>query len=129
VAELAGGLVNWEVRGARTPPEREGAPAVLLDRSLSDAALAVAVVRFAGSHPRPYDSARPEAVADLGQLLDVDGPARSGYPVVDRMAELLLERRPPDAAGPDASPADHLAAALTALGYDALWAVAWKELA
>ena len=128
VTELVGGLVNWEVRGARTPPERPGAPAVLLDRSLSDAALAVAVVRFAGSHPRPYDSERPQAVEDLAQLLDVDDPARSGYPVVDRMAELLLEQRPPDAAGPDASPADHLAAALTALGYDALWAVAWKEL-
>jgi hypothetical protein len=85
-------------------------------------------VRFAGSHPRPYDSGRPEAVADLGQLLDVDDPARSGYPVVDRIAELLLERRPPDGAGPDASPADHLAAALTTLGYDALWAIAWKEL-
>ena len=33
-----------------------------------------------------------------------------------------------EAAGPDASRADHLAAALTALGYDALWTVAWKEL-
>jgi hypothetical protein len=44
------------------------------------------------------------------------------------MAELLLERRPPDTAGPDASPADRLADALTALGYDALWAIAWKEL-
>jgi hypothetical protein len=128
VAELVGGLVNWEVRGARTPPERPGATAVLLDRSLSDAALAVAVVRYAGSHPRPYDSDRPQAVEDLGHLLDVDDPGRSGYPVVDRMAELLLERRPPDASGPDASPADRLAAALTALGYDALWAVAWKEL-
>jgi hypothetical protein len=85
-------------------------------------------VRYAGSHPRPYGSDRPQAVADLGQLLDVDDPARSGYPVVDRMAELLLERRPPDTAGPDASPADRLADALTALGYDALWAIAWKEL-
>jgi hypothetical protein len=128
VTEVVGGLVNWEVRGVRTAPERPGAPAVLLDRSLSDAALAVAVVRFAGSHPRPYDSSRPAAVEDLGGLLDVDDPARSGYPVVDRMAELLLERRPSDVADPDASPADHLAAALTALGYDALWAVAWKEL-
>jgi len=128
VAGVASGLVNWEVRGARTPPERPGAPAVLLDRSLSAAALAVAVVRFAGSHPRPYDSARPEAVEDLGHLLDVDDPGRSGYPVVDRMAELLLERRPGDAAGPDASPADHMAAALTAVGSDALWAIAWREL-
>ena len=128
VAEVVAGLVNWEVRGVAVPPERPGAPAVLLDRSLSDAALAVAVVRFAGSNVRPYDSANPKAVETLGRLLDEDEPATSGYPVVDRMAQLLLERGDPAAGGPDASRADHLAAALTALGYDALWAIAWKEL-
>jgi hypothetical protein len=67
-------------------------------------------------------------VETLGRLLDVDDPGTSGYPVVDRMAELLLERGDREAAGPGASRADHLAAALTALGYDALWTVAWKEL-
>ncbi len=128
VAEVVSGLVNWEVRGVSVPPERQAAPAVLLDRSLSDAALAVAVVRFAGSNVRPYDSATPKAVETLGRLLDEDDPATSGYPVVDRMAELLLERGDPAAGGPDASRADHLAAALTALGYDALWRVAWTEL-
>ena len=128
VTELVGGLVNWEVRGIRVPPERPGAPAVLLDRSLSDAALAVAVVRFAGSNVRPYDSGTPKAVETLASLLDEDDPARSGYPVVDRMAELLLERGDREAGGPGASRADHLAAALTALGYDAVWTVAWKEL-
>ena len=128
VTEVVGGLVNWEVRGVGVPAERAGAPAVLLDRRLSDAALAVAVVRFAGSNPRPYDSENPKAVATLGLLLDEDDPATSGYPVVDRMAELLLERGDREAGGPGASRADHLAAALTALGYDALWAIAWKEL-
>src|SRR4051794_21618371 len=63
VTELVATLVNWEVRGRGVPPERAGAPAVLLDRSLSEAALAVAVVRFAGSNPRPYDSTSPKAVA------------------------------------------------------------------
>jgi hypothetical protein len=116
------------VRGVHVPPERPGAPAVLLDRELSDAALAVAVVRFAGSNPRPYDSGNPKAVETLGRLLDEDDPARSGYPVVDRMAELLLEQGDREAAGTGASRADHLAAALTALGYDALWRVAWSEL-
>jgi hypothetical protein len=128
VAGVVAGLVNWEVRGVAMAPERPGAPAVLLDRSLSDAALAVAVVRFAGSNVRPYDSANPKAVETLGRLLDEDDPATSGYPVVDRMAELLLERGDPAAGGPDASRADHLAAALTALGYDAVWRVAWTEL-
>ena len=128
VTEVVAGLVNWEVRGLHVPPARPGAPAVLLDRTLSDAALAVAVVRFAGSNPRPYDSANPKAVATLGLLLDQDDPAASGYPGVDRMAQLLLERGDRGAAGPGASRADHLSAALTALGYDALWTVAWKEL-
>ena len=129
VTEVVAGLVNWGVRGVGVPPERAGAPAVLLDRRLSDAALAVAVVRFAGSNPRPYDSSTPKAVETLGRLLDEDDPSTSGYPVVDRMAELLLERGDREAGGAGASRADHLAAALTALGYDALWAVAWKELA
>ena len=128
VAGVVAGLVNWEVRGVAMAPERPGAPAVLLDRSLSDAALAVAVVRFAGSNVRPYDSATAKAVETLGRLLDEDDPATSGYPVVDRMAELLLERGDPAAGGPGASRADHLAAALTALGYDVLWRVAWTEL-
>ena len=88
----------------------------------------MAVVRFAGSNPRPYESSSPKAVETLGRLLDGDDPATSGYPVVDRMAQLLLERGDRQAGGPDASRADHLAAALTALGYDALWAIAWKEL-
>ena len=125
---LVAELVNWEVRGVAVPPARPGAPAVLLDRTLSDGALAVAVVRFAGSNVRPYDSGDPKAVETLGRLLDEDDPATSGYPGVDRRAELLLERRAPEAAGPGASRADHLAAALTALGYDALWRVAWAEL-
>ena len=128
VTDVVGGLVNWEVRGVAVPPQRPGAPAVLLDRTLSDAALAVAVVRFAGSNPRPYDSANPKAVETLGRLLDEDDPAASGYPVVDRMAELLLERGDREAAGAGASRADRLARALSALGYDALWTVAWKEL-
>ena len=128
VAAVVAELVNWEVRGVAVPPERPGAPAVLLDRTLSDGALAVAVVRFAGSNVRPYSSEDPRAVERLGLLLDEDDPARSGYPVVDRMAELLLERGDREAAGTGASRADHLAAALTAVGYDALWAVAWKEL-
>ena len=128
VTGVVAGLVNWEVRGIGVPAERPGAPAVLLERTLSDAALAVAVVRFAGSGPRPYDSSSPRAVERLGGLLDEDDPATSGYPVVDRMAELLLERGDREAGGGGASRADHLAAALTALGYDALWAIAWKEL-
>src|SRR5215210_5024517 len=68
VTAVVAELVNWEVRGVAVPPERPGAPAVLLDRSLSDGALAVAVVRFAGSNVRPYDSEDPKAVETIGRL-------------------------------------------------------------
>jgi len=130
VAGVVAGVVNWEVRAASAPAARPG-PAVLLERRLSDAALAVAVVRYAGSNVRPYSSEDPRAVERLGLLLDEDEPATSGYPVVDRMAALLLEGAAPEHAegtAPGATRADRLAASLTALGYDALWRVAWSEL-
>jgi hypothetical protein len=121
-------IVNWEVRTRAQPPERPG-PAVLVARTFSAEALAVAVVRYRGSSVRPYDSSDPAAVAKLSGLLEVDDPGRSGYPVVDAMAALLLDAPDPGVDLPlDASPADRLAAKLTALGYDALWNRAWSTV-
>ena len=128
VAAVVGPIVNWEVRGRSQAAERPG-PAVLVARRFSPAALAVAVVRYRGSSVRPYDSSVPTAVATLSALLDIDEPARCGYPVVDAMAAFLVEA--PDVAvvvADDASPADRLAAKLTALGYDALWNRAWSTV-
>ena len=130
VADVVAEVVNWEVRTLGAPAGKEGAPAVLLGRTLSDRALAVAVVRFRASNVRPYDSRRDAAVAGLTALLEVDDPARSGYPVPDAMADLLLAA--PDPAdldhrtGPEPSRADRLAAKLEALGYDRLWHTAWS---
>jgi hypothetical protein len=131
VADVTGSVVNWEVRSLGLRPGRAGAPAVLLDRAFSAPALAVAVIRHQASHVRPFSSTDERAVADLSALLETDDPARSGYPVVDAMAALLLEApEPDDLAVPEgATPADRMAAKLTALGYDALWAVAWKGIA
>lgn len=133
VADVVGHVVSWEVRTLGAPPGKEGAPAVLLARALSERALAVAVVRFRASNVRPYDSTSDRAVAGLTALLEVDDPARSGYPVPDAMAELLLAAPDPadlDArTGPDASRADRLAAKLEALGYDRLWTTAWSGVA
>jgi hypothetical protein len=132
VADVAGTLVNWEVRTLAAPPARAGASAVVLDRRFSPQALAVAVVRYQASNVRPYDSTDERAVATLVGLLEVDDPASSGYPVPDAMAALLLAA--PDPAGlaartgDRASPADRLAAKLTALGYDRLWAIAWSGI-
>src|SRR3712207_1602118 len=121
VAAAVAPIVNWEVRGRSQSPTRPG-PAVLVARTFSPEALALAVVRYRGSSVRPYDSTDAAAVTKLSGLLEIDEPARSGYPVVDAMATLLLEADDPAVDLPeDASPADRLAAKLTALGYDALW--------
>src|SRR4051812_28547355 len=129
VADAVATVVNWEVRAPGQPAERPG-PAVLVARTFSDAALAVAVVRHRGCSVRPYDSTNAAAVATLSGLLEVDSPGRSGYPVVDAMATLLLDA--PDPAGlavpEDATRADRLSLKLVALGYDALWARAWSTV-
>lgn len=132
VAAAVAEVVNWPVRGAAGPPGDAGAPAVVLDRRFSDEALAVAVVRYQASHVRPYHSGDEAAVHGLVELLEQDDPARSGYPVPDAMAELLLSAPDPpdldDVTGPDPSPADRLASKLTALGYDRLWHIAWSGI-
>lgn len=133
VADVVAGVVNWEVRTEGAPAAKEGAPAVVLSRALSDRAVAVAVVRFRASNVRPYDSTSPKAAAGLTALLEVDDPARSGYPVPDAMADLLLAAPEPadldERCGPDPSRADRLAAKLEALGYDRLWHTAWSGIA
>lgn len=96
-----------------------------LDRSFTDEALAVGIVRFQASHPLPYDSQRADHRAALRQILDEDEPARSGYPLTDAMAELLLAAaEPPDAADAP-TPADRLSRRLAAAGHEALWNQAW----
>ena len=91
----------------------------------------MAVIRHQASHVRPFTSTDEGAVAGLSALLETDDPGLSGYPVVDAMATLLLEAPEPDGlvVPEDATRADRMAAKLTALGYDALWAVAWKGIA
>ena len=132
VADVVARLANWEVRSVAAPPTKAGAPAVLLARRFSPDALAVAVVRYQASNVRPYDSSSPSAVERLTALLEVDDPGRSGYPVPDAMAALLLRAPDPDGLaerlGDDASPADRLAAKLGALGWDRLWHEAWSAV-
>lgn len=132
VAEIVAGEVNWEVRTAAALPAKPGAPAVLLARRFSPLALAVAVVRHQASNVRPYDSTSPASLEKLTALLEVDDPARSGYPVPDVMAALLLAAPDPpgldEQLAADASPADRLARKLGALGYDRLWHEAWSAV-
>jgi hypothetical protein len=134
VAEVVGDLAGWQVQlvlpGQATPPA--SAPQhLVLRRDLDEAALAVAVVRFQGSRGRPFSSEAERDRAPMHELLDADDPARSGYPVVDAMAALLLaEPEPPaDAPRPLPTPLDRMAWRLEAAGYDRLWATAWAGVA
>ena len=132
VADVVATVANWEIRTVAAPAAKAGAPAVLLARRFSSAALAVAVVRYQASNVRPYDSTNPTSVERLTALLEVDDPSRSGYPVPDAMASLLLAAADPEdlaeRVGEDASPADRLAAKLGALGWDRLWHEAWSAV-
>lgn len=119
-------VVFWpDVLPAPTAPDRR--PLLLLHRRFSEAALALAVCRFAGSNTRPFDSANPAHHAPMTAILDVDDPATCDYPLVTRMAELLLETpRQPD---PPPNPADRLSRTLAHAGYDTLWNRAWRDVA
>jgi len=126
VAGVVGELPGWrlvvalEATDAAAVAAEDRRQPLWLRRTFSDEALAVAVIRFQASSVRPYDSAREGAEAVLRDLLDVDDPARSGYPLTDAMADLLLADPPP---ADDGSPtrADAWSRRLTDLGYDRLW--------
>lgn len=126
VAGVVGELPGWRLVVALDATDAAAVAAedrrqpLWLRRTFSDEALAVAVIRYQASSVRPYDSAREGAEAVLRDLLDVDDPARSGYPLTDAMADLLLADPPP---ADDGSPtrADAWSRRLTDLGYDRLW--------
>lgn len=134
IGEAVGELSGWEVQlvlpGQATPPA-SGPLHLVLRRDLDDAALAVAVVRFQGSRGRPFHSEAERDRAPMHDLLDADDPARSGYPVVDAMAALLLAEPEPAGEAPRAlpTPLDRMAWRLEAAGYDRLWATAWGGVA
>ena len=137
VAGVVGELPGWRlVVALGGPDDAERAAAdgdrrnpVWLRRTFSDEALAVAVIRYQASTVRPYDSERPGAEAKLRDLLDIDDPSSSGYPLTDAMAALLLAQPPdgPDAGDDHPSRADAWSRRLTDLGYDRLWNQAYAE--
>jgi hypothetical protein len=132
VAELVGPLPGWSMvsawLGADPDAGPPSGPVLLLRRTFSERALALAVVRYRASHPRPYSAASDVARRRLWAILDEDDPARSGYPLTDAIADLLLASPDPDC-GPEpvADPAERLARRLEAAGYDRLWNRAWAS--
>jgi len=130
VTGSVGDLPGWTlVEGAPASDLSTGGPVVHLDRTLSDAALAVCLVRFYASRGRHWRSSEGPTHQDAWRaLVGADDPARSGYPIPDAVARLLLGE--PDPADLPSGPtrADVLSAKLAAIGYERLWAVAFAAV-
>ena len=132
VQAAAGETPGWEW-AAMAPdvevplPPPSTTPVIWVRRSYSVRALATGLVRFHAAHGRIFTTADQRGRETFARLVDVDDPARSGYPIVDLMVDLLLDRPDPDPQPPTGSAIDDLAGKLRRLGYDNLWAVAYKE--
>jgi hypothetical protein len=132
VQAAAGELLGWEWRAvapAVTPsqPPETGASTLWVRRSLSIPALAVAVVRFYGARGRYFTVADERGHQGFAEICDTDDPARSGYPIVDAIAAMLVEAVDP-ARLPVGGEIDALSARLRELGYERLWAAAYRAV-
>ena len=129
VLDVVVDVPGWQpIIEGRPPPDTKASSTLLLSRLFSDRALAVAVVRYRSSGTRPFESEREGAVDRLRELLDVDDPGESGYPLTDAMAH-LLQRLPWPGDEPDTStPADRWALKLEALDFNVLWNRAYAEV-
>jgi hypothetical protein len=94
---------------------------IVARRSFSVRSVATALVRFYGSEGRHYSSEDERRRPIFDALLEIDDPARSGYPIVDAVVELLLAQ--PDL--PTEPDVDALSAALRAARYERLWEQAY----
>jgi len=130
VAAAVGDLPGWTlVEGPSAPELSTGGPVLHLDRTMSDAALAVCLVRFYASRGRHWRSTEGSAhQAAWRALIGADDPARSGYPIPDAMAHLLLSEADPPDLRPGPTRADELSSKLALVGYERLWAVAFAAV-
>jgi len=130
VVERLGGLPGWVV--AMGPPAADvqsDGPVLFLHRTLTDEATAVCLARFYASQGRHWRSSEPPRYQEAWRALTgADDPAECDYPIAVSVGRLLLAA--PDPAGLPAGPtsADVLSAKLAAIGYEALWAVAFAEV-
>lgn len=130
VAGVVGDVPGWTVESSMLGPDPDGPRGVQvlrLARSFSDAALALAVVRFRGAGVRPYERSRAGAVDTLWAILEEDDPATSGYPLTDAIRDLLVAAPEPDG-DPPPDRAEYWAWKLGAIGYDRLWSRAWATV-
>jgi len=132
VQSAVGEVSGWSwaaVAPALDPAEPPaGRDTLWIRRSFSERALATAVVRFYGMHSRYFSTAEERYRADIAAICDVDDPERSGYPIVDAVVDLLLERPDPSPGPATGNVLDDLAAKMRRLGYENLWAVAYSRV-
>jgi hypothetical protein len=132
VAAVMGDVPGWGCESTMLGPDPDapsGVRVVRFERSFSDAALALAVVRYQASGVRPFERARAGAIERLWAILEEDDPSSSGYPITDAIRDLLMAA--PDPAGVDAASADraeYWSQKLAAIGYDRLWNQAYASV-
>ncbi|MGD9792551.1 MAG: hypothetical protein AB7V43_03625 [Acidimicrobiia bacterium] len=143
VQAAVGDTIGWEWRSVAPSTEPSlppsvtevaapsGAAVLWVRRSLSVPALATALVRFYGAHSRYFTTGDERWRERFAVICDVDDPAVSGFPIVDEIAARLLDHHHANtgAAGSDDEPLhpiDALSNSLRALGYENLWAEAYK---
>jgi hypothetical protein len=132
VAAVMGEVPGWACESTMLGPDPDAASGVRVvrfERSFSDAALALAVVRYQASGVRPYERARAGAVERLWAILEEDDPSSSGYPITDAIRDLLVAAPdPPDVTAWSDDPAERWAQKLAAIGYDHLWNQAYASV-
>lgn len=130
VAAAIGPPAGWTlVAGPPGGDVAAAGPVLHLDRTLSDPAVAVCLVRFYASRGRHWHSDDSPAHQEVWRTLTgADDPQRCPYPIPAAIAGLLLEA--PDPPGLPGGPtrADVLSAKLAAVGYERLWAVAFARV-
>jgi hypothetical protein len=131
VAAVMGDVPGWACESTMLGPDPDapsGMRVVRFDRSFSDAALALAVVRYQASGVRPFERARPGAVERLWAILEEDEPSSSGYPITDAIRDLLVGAPEPAGVTWSEDGAERWAQKLAAIGYDALWNQAYASV-
>lgn len=139
VQAAAGELTGWE--WIATMPDVEAGPArpepagrVWARRAYTERALVTGLVRFYGMRSRYFTTADERYFEEFVGVLDTDDPARSGYPIVDAVVDAALAAPDPDPVAATADRAagaatiDVLSARLRRIGYERLWAQAYKAV-
>lgn len=134
VQQAVGETPGWEWRAVVPDPEPSlppvsETPTVWVRRSYSPRALMVALVRFYGSEGRYFTLDDERGRARFAALLDEDDPATCGYPIVEDIVEQCFALADPGPLPDGPVPViDALSGRLRRLGYEKLWAEAFKRV-